>query len=127
MNKAEQAIIRYEKARQHIIDLSTEIGQAGQHYIDSEGNGGGSKCSDRRQRDSGFFIDTCIERYWQENKAAMDAFDEYDVPIEPEHVDLCPSCTEVDRLVIERKQARRHFGHCKVALSNIGKGLIKGG
>lgn len=125
MDKFKSAIIEYEKARQMIIDLGTAIGAAGRSPLEWDGEictGGKPLCLTVQ---GGFLnADTCIERYWEANKSAVDG-DGY--PVEAEKVPLCLSCTEVDRLIQERKKAKQQFGIAKRRITQIGKGLLTKG
>lgn len=124
MDKYKAAIIEYEAARQSIIDCGKAIGAAGQtpiEWIDGETCVGGKPlCSNR----NGGFLDGdhCIERYWQANKEARTILECEGVDVKPEKVDLCPSCTEVDRLFMVRKKERQRFGVAKRRITQLGKG-----
>ncbi len=130
MDKFQSAIFQYEKCRQEIISLTRQIGEAGLTPFEWDGEvsgGGKSRCTGKE--DTGLIFDeTCIEMYWGASKEAKEISDKtgeeltaYDILIE---FTLCPSCTEVDRLVIERKKAKQQYGIAKRRISQIGKGLI---
>lgn len=121
-NKYENAIFQYEWWRQEISNISTFIGMAGNFNMDDDGHGGGTRCTDLKNQAQAMFDSTCVERYWNSRKEAVDEDGE---PFEPEPVELCSSCRMVDRLVQERKRAKQQFGVAKRRISQLGKGIIQ--
>ena len=128
-DKYKDAIIEYEAARQSIVDCGKAIGAAGLsplEWIDGDTcNGGESLCTKRRENKKFFMTDTCIEHYWgcrKEAKALSDETGEDLVAEDIDAIDMCPSCTEVDRLVMVRKKERQRFGIAKRRITQLGKG-----
>ena len=119
LSKYEQAVLEYEQARLSIETLTKKIGEASytisEDYMHSVKN-----CTDIQHNKK------CIERYWEANihNASARELQEYGIEVK-ESVKLCSSCTEVDRLIQERKRARQVFGRTKAKLSMLGKKLVK--
>jgi len=127
MDKYKAAIIEYEDARQSIIDCGKAIGAAGLSPIEWDGQthtGGKSLCVTHRDGDSPF-SETCLEHYWGCRKEAKEHNDENGGDLTAEDIDIidmCPSCKEVDRLVMVRKKERQRFGIAKRRITQLGKG-----
>jgi hypothetical protein len=119
MDKYQNAIFQYEYWRSEVKQLSGAIGDASVWFCDETGNGGYC-CSNFKDHN-----ETCINRYWDAAKAARAAYDATGDHVAPEKVDMCPSCKEIDRLVIERKKAKKEFGVAKRRITQIGKALLK--
>lgn len=117
LSKYEQAILEYEQARLSIETLTRKIGEASYTYSEE---GISKNCTDIQHNKR------CIERYWEVNthNASARELQEYGIELK-ESVKLCPSCTEVDRLIQERKKARQVFGRTKAKLSMLGKKLVR--
>lgn len=113
MNKYESAIQDYEACRRKIKRLTAAIREAGYAPFDEYGNGGQQLCAGIKGKQ------TCLERLWEEVKAAAE-FDD-----QPEHVELCASCAEVERLIPQRREAKHKFGIAKRRLSRLGAGLLE--
>ncbi len=128
MDKYKAAIIEYEAARQSIIDCGKAIGAAGLSPIEWDGDvstGGKSLCTKRVENKKFFITDTCIEHYWgcrKEAKALSDETGEDLTADDIDIIDMCPSCKEVDRLVMVRKKERQRFGIAKRRITQLGKG-----
>lgn len=118
MDKYKSAIIEHERCRKEIVRLTSSICTASGGDYDDRGKQLGESCSNYK----GSFHNktTCIERYWQNNKDEREGGDTT-YEIEP----LCPSCSEVDRLIIERKEVKQKFGVAKRRIGQIARGLLK--
>ena len=119
LSKYEQAILEYEQARLGIENLSRKIGETSLTITEENTT---KNCTDIQ------YNKECIERYWEVNIHNTSARELQECGIElRERVKLCRSCTELDRLIQERKKARQVFGRTKAKLSLLGKKLIKKG
>lgn len=123
-DKALEACVKYERARQEIRNLTHAIGGASE-----------AKCTD--YRGNHFLGAECIERFWEHNKAqkahieSLADIDLYGdeageaVPApEGENPTLCPRCYIIDSLIQKRKEARKQFGIAKRRVSAIGRARI---
>lgn len=115
MDKYQEAIIEHESCRKEVIRLTECIGNAANAWVEQDTMH--NTCSDYQ----GSFPNTttCIERYWQNNKDERDG-DDTTYEIEP----LCPSCSEVDKLVVERKEVKQKFGIAKRRIGQLARGLL---
>ena len=129
MNKYMKAISGYEKARQEILRITKDIGQA----IES------SECACKYS--GGLFGDNqdCLSAYYQYRKNAA-LIDECESSHYHEAGDdvcghelfdsepvLCSSCLKVDNLVQERKRAKKQFGIEKRRISALGRAMLSAG
>lgn len=129
MDKYKLAIIEYESCRKDIAQLTIAIGEESRAPMGEDGVFSGTKCTNYQ----GSFPSStaCIERYWQDNKDWKES-EEYEELNEFDYADrvpvtLCPSCSEVDRLVIERKERKQKFGVAKRRIGQLARGLINKG
>ena len=118
VDKYQKAVVTYEKYRHQIAELTKAIDEAANWYC-TETHQGGPRCSNSINGQ------TCISAMWEHNKCLLrEGWTKDEIAVESHDMKLCPSCTEVNRLVSERKEAKQQFGIAKRRLSQIGKALI---
>jgi len=132
MDKYKQAIIDYAVWQKRIKQLKSEIRDAAltPYKLNDDGGGWGGEplCTDMQtELTIESYIPgaldaskkTCVERLWEFNKAIIASeFDDEDAPA------LCISCATVQKLVDERKEAKRRLGIEKRRISALGRALI---
>ncbi len=122
-DKYKSAILKHERCRKDIVQLTNDIGELSLPPCDDKGVYNGTKCGDYRGEP--FPGTTCLERYWQRNRD--DIAEEGCPPFnqEAESGILCPNCTEIDKLVIKRRVAKQKFGIAKRRIGQLARGLTK--
>lgn len=125
--KYKNAIYQYAVARRDISSLTAKISMA-TGETDPEDGFYTANCRDVRDGND------CISRSWAQNRKQHYAQMEKDEcgvdgmgdveQLPP--VELCSACTEVQRLVDLRKEAKKRFGIAKRRIAQMGRALLRG-